>query len=72
MTEWNDGNLVSSGEPCQTHPVIVHLELVNTVSIRNFEPCNHVSVLILHGHWCRRRKVDLRQSEEIYRIHTNF
>merc|ERR1719394_1356370 len=50
MSEWNDGNLVCSGEPCQTHPVIVHLELVNTVSIRNFEPCNHVSVLVLHGH----------------------
>merc|ERR1719342_872036 len=50
MTEWNDRNLVCSGEPCQTHPVIVHLELVNSVSIRNFEPCNHVSVLILHGH----------------------
>merc|ERR1719357_183574 len=50
MTEWNDRNLVCSGEPCQTHPIIVHLELVNTVSIRNFEPCNHVSILVLHGH----------------------
>merc|ERR1719370_2272691 len=50
MTEWNDRNLVCSGEPCQTHPVIVHLELVNTVSVRNFEPCNHVSILVLHGH----------------------
>merc|ERR1719309_383074 len=37
MTEWNDRNLVCSGEPCQTHPVIVHLELVNAVSIWDFD-----------------------------------